>query len=81
MPPWGNLDRELTCHMSHGGMLCGVVTCAFRGDPYNGDNRDWQKWNMITCESKGDKIKYLNQGVFSNGGTCHFAKGQTMEFI
>ena len=31
--PWGDRDRELTCHVSHGGMLYGVATWAFGGDP------------------------------------------------
>ena len=38
MPPWGNSDREFMCHVSHGGMLCSVATCAFGGGPYIKDN-------------------------------------------
>ena len=37
MPPWGDPDRELVCHVSHGGVLCGVATWAFGGGPYNTD--------------------------------------------
>ena len=35
MPPWRNPDRELTCHVSNGGVLCKVAMCAFGGGPYN----------------------------------------------
>ena len=38
--PWGDPDRELTCHVSHGRVLCGIATWASGGDPYSGLERD-----------------------------------------
>ena len=72
--PLGSLDRELMCHVSHGGMLCGVTTWAFGGGPYNAPLLTW-----LFCPGKKDELKMMHltpSFLFGVYMTCGAERGE-----
>ena len=53
-PSGGNPDRELMCHMSPGGVLCGIATWAFGDGPYNAPLLTW-----LFCPGKKGGLKMM----------------------